>query len=95
MINNQGGGIFEMLPIAKFEPPFTEFFATPQDINFAQLCNTYDVEHQNIYSWQQLQKLLKTLPSSGIRVLELQTNRQLDARWRLDNLDKFAADLLL
>ncbi|NEP85362.1 MAG: 2-succinyl-5-enolpyruvyl-6-hydroxy-3-cyclohexene-1-carboxylic-acid synthase [Okeania sp. SIO2C2] len=94
LINNQGGGIFEMLPIAKFEPPFTEFFATPQDINFADLCNTYGVEHQKISSWQQLRQLLNTLPSSGIRVLELQTNRQLDARWRLDNLDKFAADLL-
>ncbi|NET42240.1 2-succinyl-5-enolpyruvyl-6-hydroxy-3-cyclohexene-1-carboxylic-acid synthase [Okeania sp. SIO2B3] len=94
LINNQGGGIFEMLPIAKFEPPFTEFFATPQDINFAALCNTYDVEYQKISSWQQLQQLLNTLPSSGIRVLELQTNRQLNARWRLDNLDKFAADLL-
>ncbi|NEQ73319.1 MAG: 2-succinyl-5-enolpyruvyl-6-hydroxy-3-cyclohexene-1-carboxylic-acid synthase [Okeania sp. SIO2C9] len=93
LINNQGGGIFEMLPIAKFEPPFTEFFATPQDINFAALCNTYNVEHQNISSWQQLQQLLNTLPSSGIRVLEIQTNRRLDARWRLDNLDKFAAPL--
>ncbi|MEM1172141.1 MAG: 2-succinyl-5-enolpyruvyl-6-hydroxy-3-cyclohexene-1-carboxylic-acid synthase [Cyanobacteria bacterium P01_H01_bin.35] len=92
LINNQGGGIFEMLPIAKFEPPFTEFFATPQDINFADLCKTYGVEHQKIVSWQELQQLLNPLPNSGIRVLELQTNRQLDARWRLDNLDKFAAD---
>ncbi|MEB3343087.1 2-succinyl-5-enolpyruvyl-6-hydroxy-3-cyclohexene-1-carboxylic-acid synthase [Okeania sp.] len=92
LINNQGGGIFEMLPIAKFEPPFTEFFATPQDINFADLCKTYGVEYQNIYSWQKLEQLLNPLPSSGIRVLELQTNRQLDAKWRLDNLDKFAAD---
>ncbi len=95
LINNQGGGIFEMLPIAKFNPPFNEFFATPQDINFADLCKTYGVEHQNISSWQQLQQLLNPLPSSGIRVLELQTNRQLDARWRLDNLDKFAADFSL
>ncbi|MGD1704528.1 2-succinyl-5-enolpyruvyl-6-hydroxy-3-cyclohexene-1-carboxylic-acid synthase [Dapis sp. BLCC M229] len=95
LINNQGGGIFEMLPIAKFEPPFTEFFATPQDINFADLCKTYDVEHQNISSWKELQKLLNPLPSRGIRVLELQTNRQFDARWRLDNLDKFAADFSL
>jgi len=23
---------FEMLPIAKFDPPFEEFFATPQNI---------------------------------------------------------------
>ncbi|MCA1994121.1 MAG: 2-succinyl-5-enolpyruvyl-6-hydroxy-3-cyclohexene-1-carboxylic-acid synthase, partial [Coleofasciculus sp. S288] len=38
LINNNGGGIFEMLPISKFDPPFEEFFATPQDINFARLC---------------------------------------------------------
>ncbi|MDE5112524.1 MAG: thiamine pyrophosphate-dependent enzyme, partial [Trichodesmium sp. St7_bin2_1] len=95
LINNQGGGIFEMLPIAKFEPPFREFFATPQDIDFADLCNTYGLEHQKISSWKELQQLLNPLPSIGIRVLELQTNRLLDAKWRLDNLDKFATDFFL
>jgi 2-succinyl-5-enolpyruvyl-6-hydroxy-3-cyclohexene-1-carboxylate synthase len=35
LINNNGGGIFEMLPVAKFDPPFEEFFATPQDIRIA------------------------------------------------------------
>ena len=89
LINNQGGGIFEMLPIANFEPPFTEFFATPQEIDFADLCKTYGLEHQKISSWNELQQLLNPLPSSGIRILELQTDRQLDARWRLDNLDTF------
>lgn len=30
LINNQGGGIFELLPIAEFNPPFEDFFATPK-----------------------------------------------------------------
>ncbi len=90
LINNNGGGIFEMLPISKFEPPFEEFFATPQDINFAQLCVTYGVEHMLIESWQQLQELFNPLPIKGIRVLELQTNRKADAKWRQENLVKFA-----
>ncbi len=30
-INNDGGGIFEHLPISKFDPPFERFFATPQN----------------------------------------------------------------
>ncbi len=34
LINNNGGGIFEMLPISEFEPPFEELFATPQNIRF-------------------------------------------------------------
>jgi 2-succinyl-5-enolpyruvyl-6-hydroxy-3-cyclohexene-1-carboxylate synthase len=91
LINNNGGGIFEMLPISKFEPPFEEFFATPQDINFAQLCVTYGVEHQLIKAWQQLQELLNPLPTQGIRVLELPTNRKADAKWRQENLGEFAA----
>ena len=94
LINNNGGGIFEMLPISKFEPPFEDFFATPQNINFASLCATYNVEHELINSWKQLQQRLKKLPSSGIRVLELQTNRKLDAKWRQENLGKFAADIV-
>ena len=90
LINNNGGGIFEMLPIAKFEPPFEEFFATPQDINFAQMCATYNLEHELITSWEQLKQRLNPLPEKGIRVLELRTNRKADARWRQENLGKFA-----
>ncbi|MCC3524081.1 MAG: 2-succinyl-5-enolpyruvyl-6-hydroxy-3-cyclohexene-1-carboxylic-acid synthase [Microcoleus sp. PH2017_29_MFU_D_A] len=90
LINNNGGGIFEMLPVAKFDPPFEEFFATPQDINFAQLCATYGVEHEIIEHWEQFQQKLSFLPNNGIRVLELQTNRRSDAKWRQDNLSKFA-----
>ncbi|MEH2358413.1 2-succinyl-5-enolpyruvyl-6-hydroxy-3-cyclohexene-1-carboxylic-acid synthase [Nostoc sp.] len=93
LINNNGGGIFEMLPIAKFDPPFEEFFGTPQDIDFAQLCATYNVQHELITSWQQLQQRLNPLPSKGIRVLEVRTNRKADAKWRQENLRSFAADI--
>jgi 2-succinyl-5-enolpyruvyl-6-hydroxy-3-cyclohexene-1-carboxylate synthase len=91
LINNNGGGIFEMLPIAKFDPPFEEFFATPQDIDFAQLCATYGVQHELISCWEQLQQRLKVLPKTGIRVLEVRTNRKADANWRKENIGKFSA----
>ena len=90
LINNNGGGIFEMLPVAKFDPPFEEFFATPQHINFAQLCATYGVEHEVIENWEQFKQKLISLPNSGIRVLEVQTDRRSDAKWRQENLSKIA-----
>ena len=93
LINNNGGGIFEMLPVAKFDPPFEEFFATPQHINFAQLCATYGVEHEIIEDWEQLKEKLSFLPNNGIRCLELPTDRRTDAKWRQDNLSKFAKGL--
>ena len=86
LINNNGGGIFEMLPISEFEPPFEELFATPQDIDFAQLCKTYGVEHELITSWEELSNKLNPLPIKGIRVLEIRTNRKESAKWRKRNL---------
>jgi 2-succinyl-5-enolpyruvyl-6-hydroxy-3-cyclohexene-1-carboxylate synthase len=93
LINNNGGGIFEMLPISNFDPPFEEFFATPQNIDFSQLCATYGVQHELISSWEHLQERLRVLPSSGVRVLEVRTNRKFDAKWRKENLGKFAGDV--
>ncbi|PSO85559.1 MAG: 2-succinyl-5-enolpyruvyl-6-hydroxy-3-cyclohexene-1-carboxylic-acid synthase [Cyanobacteria bacterium QS_3_48_167] len=95
LINNNGGGIFEMLPISQFEPPFQEYFATPQEIDFAQLCGTYGIEYKRITNWQQLQALLNPLPEKGIRVLEIPTNRREDAKWRQENMVKFAANIAL
>lgn len=91
LINNNGGGIFEMLPISQFNPPFEEFFATPQNINFAHLATTYGVDYELIQSWEHLKQRLNSLPKQGIRILELQTNRKMDAQWRKDHLGKFAA----
>ena len=81
LVNNNGGGIFSYLPIADFTDYFEEFFATPQQINFADLCKTYQVEHRLISSWEDLTNLLNPLPVSGIRVLELQSDRYTDSRW--------------
>ncbi len=85
LINNNGGGIFESLPIAQFDPPleeFEEFFATPQAIDFAKLCATYNVEHEVMQSWQQFVQRLNPLPAQGVRVLEIRTDRKADAQWR-------------
>ena len=93
VINNNGGGIFEMLPIASFDPPFEEYFATAQEVTLSQLCITYGVEHKLIDNWQQLVHLLNPLPTKGIRVLEIPTNRKTDAYWLQENLQEIADNL--
>jgi 2-succinyl-5-enolpyruvyl-6-hydroxy-3-cyclohexene-1-carboxylate synthase len=82
LINNQGGGIFESLPIAQFDPPFETFFATPQKISFANLCQTYNVEYHLIQTWSELQIHLSTWPVASIRVLEIPTDRKADTLLR-------------
>ena len=89
LINNNGGGIFEMLPIAQFPSEFEEYFATPQAVNFARLAAAYGIEHQIIDNWQQLQKLIAELPARGIRILEIKCDRARDAAWLKSNLGRF------
>jgi 2-succinyl-5-enolpyruvyl-6-hydroxy-3-cyclohexene-1-carboxylate synthase len=82
LINNRGGGIFGHLPVAQFEPPFEEFFATPQEADFAQLAAAYGVEHIAVRDWAQFTELVSTLPAIGIRLLEVRTDRTADAAKR-------------
>jgi len=82
LINNNGGGIFEHLPVAQFNPPFEDFFATPQHIDFRKFCATYGVAHVAVQSPAQLGRLVAKLPKRGVRVLELRTDRKRDAAFR-------------
>jgi 2-succinyl-5-enolpyruvyl-6-hydroxy-3-cyclohexene-1-carboxylate synthase len=82
LINNRGGGIFEHLPVAQFDPIFEEFFATPQEIDFAPLCAAHGVGHVHVEDWSHFESLITTLPGQGVRVLEVGTDRKRDAGWR-------------
>ena len=82
LINNQGGGIFENLPIAQFDPPFEEYFATPQAIDFAQLAAAHGIPYQLITDWNYFTLCVRNLPVKGVRVLEMRTDRKCDAAFR-------------
>lgn len=90
LINNSGGGIFEMLPIAQFDPTFETFFAAPQRVDFAQLCTTYGVTHALIQSWEHLIQAINPLPTTGVRVLEVRCDRKVDAQWRRQQFEHFS-----
>ncbi|WAL60133.1 2-succinyl-5-enolpyruvyl-6-hydroxy-3-cyclohexene-1-carboxylic-acid synthase [Thermocoleostomius sinensis] len=90
LINNNGGGIFELLPIAQFDPPFEAFFATPQSVNVAQLCAAYRIEYEQIQTWEQLIQRLKPLPTEGVRVLEIPCDRKASAHWRQQLFSQFS-----
>lgn len=93
LINNHGGGIFGHLPVADFEPPFEEFFATPQEIDFGKLASAYGVDHVMVRDWPHFRELIGTLPERGVGVIELTTNRQVDAATRKQMFADVAAAL--
>jgi 2-succinyl-5-enolpyruvyl-6-hydroxy-3-cyclohexene-1-carboxylate synthase len=93
LINNNGGGIFGMLPIGQFDPPFTEFFTTPQNVDFATLCRAYQIPHQKIESWSMLQTAITQLGMPGITCWEISTSSELDNQWRKEKLAQFVTNI--
>ncbi|MEM9159150.1 MAG: 2-succinyl-5-enolpyruvyl-6-hydroxy-3-cyclohexene-1-carboxylic-acid synthase [Verrucomicrobiota bacterium] len=82
LINNAGGGIFEMLPVAQFGQTFEDFFACDQGVNFANWAKTYGIGYQSIENWEELREAVRVLPQKGVRLLELRTDRKTDAARR-------------
>lgn len=80
VINNQGGGIFERLPIATVPAPgetwFEDFFATPQAVDFNRLCAAYGINYERVETWRQLEASLSGLPERGVRLLEVRCDRK-------------------
>lgn len=96
VINNRGGGIFEMLPIANFEPPFEKYFATPQSIDISKLCAAYGIKHDLIQNWKQLTNKLEELQlvrCPELQVLEFCTDRKMDADWRKKRIVSLARNI--
>jgi 2-succinyl-5-enolpyruvyl-6-hydroxy-3-cyclohexene-1-carboxylate synthase len=48
VVNNDGGGIFHMLPIEAFDPPFTEAFVTPHGLDFEPTADLYDLTFERV-----------------------------------------------
>ncbi|HTB63619.1 MAG TPA: 2-succinyl-5-enolpyruvyl-6-hydroxy-3-cyclohexene-1-carboxylic-acid synthase [Opitutales bacterium] len=81
-INNDGGGIFEHLPMAQFDPPFERFFATPQKVDFKKFAALHNLDYHGPRSWKEFARALLPLPKSGVRLIELRTDRKRDAAFR-------------
>lgn len=87
LINNRGGRIFENLPISGYEPPFEAYFATPQQVDFRQLCQAHDIAYHRPENWRELDKLIGKLPRKGVRVIEIVTDPSHDVPYRKQLLD--------
>ena len=48
LINNNGGGIFNFLPISKQKNVFKKYFTTPTDLSFAKLVQAFEIEYKEV-----------------------------------------------
>ncbi|MBK7104368.1 MAG: 2-succinyl-5-enolpyruvyl-6-hydroxy-3-cyclohexene-1-carboxylic-acid synthase [Ignavibacteriae bacterium] len=75
LVNNNGGGIFSMLPIANTKNHFDEYFNTPLNLNFSKIVKSFGGNYSNLKSYIGFHKNLAAAISSKIfTVIELKTD---------------------
>jgi len=88
VVNNDGGGIFGMLPVAAFDPPFTELFSTPHGRDLGAHAAAFGVPHGVVTPDDLGAALEGALESGGTRVLEVRTDRAVEVDARAADRDR-------
>lgn len=75
LINNNGGGIFEVLPISKYGKVFNDYFVAPHNLDFSSLVNAFGGNYTLAKSWENFKfGFKKTLARKNFSVLEVKTD---------------------
>lgn len=82
VIQNDGGGIFHLLPIRNHEPAFTPYFATPHGLDFARAAALYDLPHRMVAAGADSveNEVARALAEGGPWILEVRTDREENRR---------------
>ncbi len=74
LLNNQGGEIFELLPVREFEPGFTRHFLTPHSVDFGAVFKAFGVQHTVAQSWEHFDASMhEALRHPKVAVVEVRT----------------------
>ncbi len=94
VLNNNGGGIFGRLPVARLGQPFEELFVNPHGMDFAGIAQGFDIAYQqarNLHDFRHALQILLTAPHSGM--LEVQTDWRHDLQHAQDLVQRVAEHL--
>jgi 2-succinyl-5-enolpyruvyl-6-hydroxy-3-cyclohexene-1-carboxylate synthase len=94
VVNNDGGGIFSLLPQAAGEDAatFERLFGTPHGVDLAKAAAAYGVRHSHVETPGALLEAVRTRPA-GIHLVEVRTARSANAALHRQLRDAAAAAL--
>ena len=80
LLNNQGGGIFRILPGDKTDPNFEYFFETPHKLTAEHFCEMYNINYQSATNLTDLQRKIGDFyeKSDVPKLLEVHTPRKIN-----------------
>ncbi len=80
LIDNDGGGIFHMLPIADHEPVFSQFFATPHGLDFQHTAAIHNLGWSDLEINDLGTELATALESGRTSILRVTSDRETNKR---------------
>jgi 2-succinyl-5-enolpyruvyl-6-hydroxy-3-cyclohexene-1-carboxylate synthase len=79
LLNNDGGGIFNRLPINKFEPEFTDYFLTPHGLDFSHAAKLYGLDYIAANTRDEFRKVFsERVGGKQSTIIEVQTDSRKD-----------------
>nr|MBC8362500.1 2-succinyl-5-enolpyruvyl-6-hydroxy-3-cyclohexene-1-carboxylic-acid synthase [Candidatus Desulfatibia profunda] len=76
VVNNNGGGIFSFLPVSECREIFEPFFATPHNLTFEKVAETFRLEYYQPRSKKAfIQDYQKAINTNRSTVIEVRTDR--------------------
>ncbi|MHC4925538.1 MAG: thiamine pyrophosphate-dependent enzyme, partial [Planctomycetota bacterium] len=75
LVDNDGGGIFHMLPVREQEPHFTPLFATPHGLDFRHVAALHGVPFEDVEPGGVSAAVREALDAGGTRILRVRTDR--------------------
>jgi 2-succinyl-5-enolpyruvyl-6-hydroxy-3-cyclohexene-1-carboxylate synthase len=94
LINNDGGGIFHMLPIEQFDPPFTGQFKTPHGLDFRPTEELYDLGFARVETREGFREAYReSVAAPGAQVIEVVTDAESSHRTRERLHERVVAEL--
>jgi 2-succinyl-5-enolpyruvyl-6-hydroxy-3-cyclohexene-1-carboxylate synthase len=82
LIDNDGGGIFHMLPIARHDPEFTKYFVTPHGLDLRHIADMHGVAFTDSDIDALGDALTAALESARTCVVRVRTDRETNLRRR-------------
>jgi len=95
LINNNGGGIFEMLPISRYDEYFRDYFVAPHNLDFSYFVKGYGGNFTNIHTWEEFRSgFHSALEHKGLSVLQINTDSKKSAQIRKEYWTKIDEQLI-
>jgi 2-succinyl-5-enolpyruvyl-6-hydroxy-3-cyclohexene-1-carboxylate synthase len=94
LVNNDGGGIFDFLPVAREGADYERHVATPHGLDFSQAAALYGARHALVADVPALRaELARAVGASGVAIVEVRTQRSANVALHRRVWDAVAAAL--